>query len=252
MHRPMHRPMRWRMSPSGSSASPAIERLYEDNHLLVLNKPPGLATMGDPGRPTLHQWACQDIARRYNKPGKVFLGVVHRIDKPTTGVVVFARTSKAASRLSPQFARQGSGGTEKLYAALLRGQIDRSETWTDKLRKDDAARRMIIDRRGQDAQTDVTIVQSNSRATLCQMRLRTGRKHQIRVQSAARNHPILGEFKYAGDPPGSRLMLHAWQLTLEHPTQKVPITFTAPLPQDFQSAASQLKVWQPEAFPTPN
>lgn len=242
------------------AAELSVEILYQDNHLLVVNKPPGLATMGaQDGRPTLHQWACRDIARRFNKPGKVFIGVVHRLDQPTSGVVVLARTSKAASRLSAQFAaksstgsRERNTGVQKQYLAILRGCVDVQTRWSDHLYKDDHAKRMRVanhdSRRPADgnaetpklAVTDVSPLSVTADFSLVEIELATGRKHQIRVQSAHHGSPVVGDFKYDGQPPGTRLMLHAMRLTIEHPTKKHAMTFLAPPPDDFVDQAKSL------------
>lgn len=234
---------------------PSVEVLYEDNHLLVVNKPAGLATMGaEDGRPTLHAWACRDIGQRFHKPGKVFIGVVHRLDQPTSGVVVLARTSKAASRLSAQFAAKSDDNAviDKRYLAILHGCVDGEVRWSDHVFKDDQARRMRVagpheleTQNGPQSQakiavTDVFPLSVTAEHSLVKIRLQTGRKHQIRVQSASHSHAVVGDFKYDDQPPGTRLMLHASSLTFQHPTKKESMTFVAPAPEDFRSKAESL------------
>lgn len=224
----------------------APEILFEDNHLLVVDKPAGMATMGSEGAaahgPSLHAWGCEYVRRRYDKPGKVFLGIVHRLDAFTSGVVVLARTSKAASRLSEQF-RRADGGPTKIYLAALEGHFpEESGELRDRLFKDDAAHRMRVSTtRGDEAVLRFRVLRRDAvvgRAgeyTLAVVRLITGRKHQIRVQFAARGFPVWADLKYgasrrAGGPLSSAgglrgIALHAGSLTIEHPTRREPLTF---------------------------
>ena len=123
----------------------SLDILYEDNHLLVVNKPVGIATMGAEQGPTVHSMAADYLKRTYHKPGKAFVGVVSRLDAMTSGVLVLARTSKAASRLSTQFAERSGDGTTKIYLAALDGDLQASQgELTDQVLKDDAAHRMRV------------------------------------------------------------------------------------------------------------
>ena len=122
-----------------------LEILYEDNHLLVVNKPAGIATMGAESGPTVHSMAADYLKKAYNKPGRAFVGVVSRLDSMTTGVLVLARTSKAAARLSKQFASKSESMPCKIYLAVVDGQMDHKQgELVDHVRKDDAARRMRV------------------------------------------------------------------------------------------------------------
>ena len=217
-----------------------IDVIYEDNHLLVVNKPTGIATMGaEDGAETMHQLACDYIRHKYQKPGRVFLGVVSRLDRVTSGVLIFARTSKAASRLSAQFSG-ASTPTTKLYLAVVRGSLSQaSGVWTNHVRKDDAARRMrVVDDNAKDAQEArlrfCRLAEDEDRSIVA-VKLETGRKHQIRVQFADRGHPLLGDRKYGSrDSFSSGVALHSWQLQITHPTLKKGMLFQAPLPKSWQ------------------
>jgi len=210
--------------------------LFEDNHLLILNKPAGIATMGTPQEKiTLLDIAKKYIKQKYSKPGNVYLGVVSRLDAPTTGVLPFARTSKAAARLTEQFRERT---TEKRYLALIEGHLDAPQ-WvrlTHWLGEDARHRKMHVVPQSKEGAKKAeleyrthSIVGGN---TLVEVRLLTGRKHQIRVQFAEKNLLILGDRKYGSQvrwPAG--IALHCWQLTLEHPVKREPLTLVAPPPK---------------------
>lgn len=222
--------------------SDAIQVLYEDNHLLVVNKPAGLATMGvGPDEASLWRRARGYIKAQYQKPGNVYLGVVSRVDAAVTGVVVFARTSKAASRLSEQF-REAEVG--KVYWAIVERLPDPPVgACTDWLVKDEGLHKMVVVSphvpQAQEARlTYRTLmrlpqgtVPGALQATLVEVRLETGRKHQIRVQLAARGWHVVGDAKYGARSTFSRgIALHAQKLTLTHPVRRTPIEVVAPLP----------------------
>jgi 23S rRNA pseudouridine1911/1915/1917 synthase len=208
--------------------------LYEDNHLLVVNKPAELATMGAAaGESSLVNWARQYIKQKYEKPGNVYLGVVSRLDSFVTGAVVLARTSKAASRLTRQFEQRT---VRKIYWAVIAGRLpDSAGECVDFVRKDDRQRRVVVcektDAGAKQAKLSYEVVAETNQYQWLQIVLETGRKHQIRVQLAARQHPIIGDQKYGSRidfPQG--IALHARQLELTHPTQNERVTFTAPVP----------------------
>jgi 23S rRNA pseudouridine1911/1915/1917 synthase len=217
---------------------PAFHVLYEDNHLLVVAKPAGLSTMGArTGTTTLFSLAKDYIKRRYRKPGNVYLGVVSRLDRPVSGIVVFARTSKAAARLTEQFRRRT---VEKTYWALVEGRIAPDKAvWEDYLRRDERQRRMqIVGRGGSGAQSAVLeyrCLRRSSDFSLVEITLHTGRKHQIRLQLAAHGHPVLGDRKYGGRrefSPG--IALHGRRLALHHPVGGRLLTFTSPPPASWR------------------
>lgn len=208
--------------------------LYEDNHLLVVSKSAGLATMGTrPDRPTLLSNAKQYIRTKYGKPGNVYLGIVSRLDAPVTGVVVIARTSKAAARLTDQFRRHA---VTKIYWALVEGRVaPRQRRLVCFLRKDERHRRMHVVEQSapgrQEAILDMRVLQRRAEATLVEVLPVTGRKHQIRVQLADAGHPIVGDRKYGGRrafPSG--IALHSRAIQFEHPVRKQRLRIEAPLP----------------------
>jgi 23S rRNA pseudouridine1911/1915/1917 synthase len=208
--------------------------LYEDNHLLALDKPSGMpAAHFDGETGTADHWAKDYLRRKYRKPGNVFLGVVHRLDRPTSGVLLFARTSKAAARLSDQFR---DGTARKVYLAVTTGchWPDAGEL-RDWLLHDDPARRVRAvppDTPGaKPAETAVRVLARDGGRTLLELRPATGRKHQLRVQLASRGGPIVGDAKYGSPVPlGDAIALHAKSLTVAHPTRGERLTFAAELP----------------------
>ncbi len=213
--------------------------LYEDNHLLAVLKPPGIATMGvAEDRPSILNMAREYIKGRYKKPGNVYLGVVSRLDAPVSGVLLFARTSKAAARLNEQFrARQ----VEKVYWAVVPEAIDPAEgVLEDWLLADERHRRVHIRREETEGAKSARLSyrqlrKTNNRGYLVEVRLETGRKHQIRVQLARAGQPVIGDRKYGSREPFSAgIALHARRLVFTHPVQKTEIDLTAPLPPSWR------------------
>jgi 23S rRNA pseudouridine1911/1915/1917 synthase len=217
---------------------PPFDILYEDNHLLVVSKPAGLPTMGTPGgQPTLLTLAKDYIKQRYQKPGNVYLGIVSRLDSPVTGVVVLARTSKAAARLTEQFR---SHTIEKSYWAVIEGMLEPPEgSFVDWLGHDDRHRRMHIvgptlpgAKEARLSYQRLRLIQSD---TWIEVQLETGRKHQIRLQLAHHGHPIVGDRKYGSRTPfPAGIALHARRLVLSHPTTDARLEFEASLPNTWR------------------
>lgn len=211
-----------------------LEILHEDNHLLVVNKPAGIATMGvTEDEPSVAKLAKEYLKEKYQKPGNVYLGVVSRLDALVSGVLVFARTSKAAARLSEQFRERETG---KIYWAVVEKLPQASSRelvhW---VKKDEHHQRMVVTSPqatgAQEARLSYRPLQKLSRGELLEVELLTGRKHQIRLQLATVGAPILGDRKYGSEKPFPHgIALHARQLTLTHPTTKEPLSFIAPLP----------------------
>ena len=209
---------------------PALEVLYEDNHLLVVNKPSGLASQGvAEGAPSILTRAKAYLKQKYKKPGNVYLGVVSRLDSTVSGVLVLARTSKAADRLTKQFQ---SGGVEKVYWALVEHPPDPPEAelshW---VLKNGRARHMEIvpprKRGAQHARLTYRTVGKQRLGTLVEVRLHTGRKHQIRLQLSEIGSPVLGDRKYGSRKPFApeTIALHCVRLALDHPTTSQRLEF---------------------------
>ena len=201
--------------------------LYEDNHLLAVEKPAGMLTMGDEtGDRTVVDLARDYLREKYNKPGNVYVGVVHRLDRPVSGVLLLARTSKAAGRLSNQFR---AGTVQKTYHAIVEKAPDDPEaTLTDWLLKDSATNtvRCVTSKtdRAKKAVLNYRLLGNEEFGTRLEIRPLTGRSHQIRVQLSSREMPIVGDVKYgAAQGLGHRIFLHAVALELEHPVRKEPL-----------------------------
>ena len=208
--------------------------LYEDNHLLVIDKPAPLPTQGAAeGEDSVAVRARAYLKEKYDKPGNVYVGIVSRLDSFVTGVLVLARTSKAAGRLSEQFA---SGKVEKKYVALLAACPDpRAAECEDWLRKDDRLRRVVLAERGQrDAKRAVLryeVTETCEDYTTIAVDLLTGRKHQIRAQLAGRGYPIIGDRKYGSRRSVPRgIALHCASTKIVHPKSKETLTFAAEPP----------------------
>lgn len=219
--------------------TPPLEILYEDNHCLAIAKPAGVPCAHFQGHEeTLDREIKRYLKDKYKKPGNVFLGVVHRLDKPVSGVLLFARTSKAAARLSEQF-REGT--IEKVYWAIVEGAMQKhAGTLEDWLRKNEEARRVeVTEPRAGGARQSLLHFQrlgGNSQLTCLEIRPQTGRTHQLRVQLAHHGHPIYGDSKYGSVRTfGNAIALHARALTFLHPVRYEPITLTARLPEEWHS-----------------
>ncbi len=214
---------------------PPLDILYEDNHVLAISKPARLATMGVPeDQPSLLKAAKLWVKQRYSKPGNVYLGIVSRLDAPVTGVVLLARTSKAANRLTQQFR---SREVEKVYWAVVEGSVEPAQGrlvhW---LVPHGRHRRMLIVGPSIEGAKQAALTYRRLRKvgahSLLEVRLETGRKHQIRIQLADRGHAILGDRKYGAHvkfPLG--IALHSRSVTFQHPVRDERITIEAPLPE---------------------
>ena len=218
----------------------APEVLYEDNHCLAVNKPAGVLTMGDKtGEPSLVDSVREYLRVKYQKPGNVFVGVVHRLDRPVSGVVVFARTSKGASRLSEQFRVHS---IEKTYLALVEGQVSISRgELRNRIQKDHDRNVISVvpnHQPGQDCLLKFEKLQRVGALTLMKILPQTGRSHQIRVQLSAAGWPIAGDRKYGSRHalPGF-IALHAESLIFWHPTTRETIKVSTPCPRSWESVA---------------
>jgi 23S rRNA pseudouridine1911/1915/1917 synthase len=219
-----------------------LDVLYEDNHCLAVNKPSGVPSQGDEtGAVTIVDLASRYLKERYAKPGNVYVGLIHRLDRPTSGVLLLARTSKAAGRLSAQFR---AGAIEKVYWAVVEGGPAEDEgIWTDRLEKDRRANvsRVLVDggEGGREARVAFRVLERWSDTALLELRPLTGRSHQLRVQLASRGLPILGDARYGARSRinavdgGRRIALHARSLRFTHPTRGEVIDVQAPVPADW-------------------
>lgn len=211
--------------------------LFEDNHLLVINKPPGVLAQGDNTKDCSVLDIVKNIIKiRDEKPGKVYLGLVHRLDRPTSGVMVLAKTSKALSRLNKQFAEKT---TSKTYWAIVSGTAaDTPTRLSHFLIRKQAQNKSYAHRKevpnSKFSELIYTKKQDLDRYTLLEIELLTGRHHQIRAQLSAEELIIKGDLKYGAKRPNKdgSIHLHARKLTIIHPTLKEPISFTAPPPKD--------------------
>lgn len=212
-----------------------LDVIYCDNHILVLNKPAGILIQRDKtGDSSLLEYAKSYIKDKYNKPGNVYLGLVHRLDRPVSGVVVFARTSKAASRLSNQFKERT---TEKIYTAIVEGEIPAAGDFEDSIGRRGVTSYIAKDGEGSPADLHFSRLTYKGGFSLVRIRLGTGRHHQIRIQFASRGYPIVGDFRYGSSLKfGDRaIALHSSSLSIIHPTTKEEMTFTAKPAKSWQS-----------------
>ncbi len=223
-----------------------IDVLYTDNHLLVVNKPAGMLSQGDKtGDDDLLSLSKQLIKNNCRKQGNVYLGLVHRLDRPASGVMVLARTSKAAARLSSQF-RQST--PLKKYIAVVEGRCSGSGVLTDYITKSRPGP-AIVDAShpaARFAELSWASIAHNAGLSLLDITLKTGRPHQIRLQLSRAGFPLCGDLRHGARRifDGRNLALHCYLLGLEHPVQKTFMQWKAPPPQSWQgffdSAVSRL------------
>jgi 23S rRNA pseudouridine1911/1915/1917 synthase len=211
--------------------------LFEDNHCLAVLKPARLLTAGDEtGDESLLEQAKAYLKAKYAKPGNVFLGLVHRLDRPVSGVVLMARTSKGAARLSEQFR---AGTVRKVYLAIVEGHVAAAEgELRDWLVKNEATNVVRVVSPGTAGGKQSVLryrrLKSGRGGTLLEVTPLTGRSHQIRVQLAHAGHPIRGDSKYGSTHRGGgTITLHAQSLTFEHPVCREPMTVSAPMPDEW-------------------
>jgi len=228
--------MKTRQFNKHPGATTRLQVLYEDNHLLVVAKPAGLLVQGDStGDVTLLELSKAYIKEKYKKPGNVFLGLVHRLDRPTAGVVVFARTSKAAARLSEQFR---SRKVLKTYLALVEGTVkDDCGALTHCLWNNREKKRTEVCRPGtaggREARMEYRVLRRAGGMTLVEIIPLSGRKHQIRAQFAAVGHPVAGDTKYGATkrPLDQNIALAAVKIEFAHPTTGEKLLIEGPEPE---------------------
>lgn len=213
--------------------------LLEDGPILAINKPAGLLTQAPPGVPSLEAQVKAWLKERFAKPGNVYLGIPHRLDRAVSGVVVFTRNSKAAARMAEQFEQRT---VRKIYRAIVEG-IPASPSaeltdWIRKLPEQSRAAVVSADTPGaRECRLSYRLLAKHDHEALVEIELHTGRMHQIRVQFASRGWPILGDTQYGSTrspfAQPDRIALHARSLTFQHPVRYDSLTVTAPLPEDW-------------------
>ena len=214
-----------------------LQVIFEDNHIIAINKRVGDIVQGDKtGDTPLSEVAKQYIAEKYSKPGAVYLGVVHRLDRPTSGIVVFARTSKALSRLNKLFSERK---TEKTYWAVVKNSPPKSsDTLVHYLKRNPKQNKSYAHKNevpdSKKAILDYQVIKKLDRYSLLEIDLKTGRHHQIRSQLSAIGCPIKGDLKYGFDRSNKDggIHLHSRKLSFIHPVKKEEITLVAPTPED--------------------
>ncbi len=204
-----------------------INIVYEDNHVIVAVKPPNMLSQADKTKDAdILSQVKEYIRVKYKKPGNVYVGLVHRLDRPVGGLMVFARTSKAAARLSAQM-REHAMGRE--YLCVTEGQVKDKFTLINYLMQNERMNRVMVcdaDERGaQEAILHGHCLARKNGTSLCSLRLETGRKHQIRVQMKEMGAPLWGDHRYGHGIPGQQIALWGYRLTFEHPTTKNIMTF---------------------------
>jgi len=219
-----------------------LKIIYEDNHIIVADKPSGILTQGDySGEQSLLNMLKEYIRLKYNKPGEAFIGLVHRLDRPVSGLLVFARTSKAAARLQKEFT---SGRIEKYYIAAIENNAGLNDDWitleNNLLRERDITR--VV--KQESKQTEKGILHlyplmQTKKYSLLLIKLDTGKKHQIRAQLSASGNPIIGDKKYGSvKDTGDAICLHSAYLSFTHPTLKTAMEFYSQPPEIFNGFVS--------------
>ena len=207
-----------------------LKVIYEDNHIIVVEKPVNIPSQGDKtGDVDMLTIIKEYLKEKYNKPGNVYLGLIHRLDRPVGGVMVFAKTSKAAARLSEQVRDKVF---KKKYLVIANGKFDKETgVLSDYLLKNERKNmsRVVPERtkNSKYAELDYEVLKYDEELNLSVLKinLHTGRHHQIRVQLSSRNHSIYGDQKYGGRGHGKQICLWAYELTINHPITKEEMTF---------------------------
>lgn len=211
-----------------------INIIYEDNHLLVVEKPANMPVCEDSSKDyDLLSYLKEYIKVKYNKPGNVYLGLVHRLDRPVSGIMVFAKTSKAASRLSDQVREHK---LEKVYYAVLEGKIKDTDELVDYLVKDSKKNMSFVASKdkGKLAKLKYRLISYKEGFSLVEIHLETGRSHQIRVQFASRGFPLVGDSKYNPNSDNkTNIALFAKKLSFYHPVTKEKLSFELDLPKKY-------------------
>ena len=200
-----------------------LDILYEDNHIIVVFKPAGILSQADKsGDVDMLTIIKSYLKEKYNKPGNVYLGLVHRLDRPVSGIMVFAKTSKAASRLSEEIR---NNKMHKKYLAIIHGYLDVKEgTLVNRIEKLDNKKVLIDTPKGKEAVLNYKVIKEKNNLSLVDINLVTGRYHQIRLQFASINHPLYGDYLY-NKKDTNKLALVCYSLSFIPPTTKENMTF---------------------------
>ena len=209
-----------------------INVIYEDNHIIVVEKPVNIPVQADDSKDLdFLSMIKKYIKDKYNKPGNVYVGLVHRLDRPVGGIMVFAKTSKAASRLSEQVRLNK---IKKVYHAVIEGKPLKEGHLEDYLLKDSKTNTTKVNKSGKLSILDYKLISTVENLSLVKVFLKTGRSHQIRVQFSSRNLPLYGDQRYNKNAKvGQQLALYATSLSFEHPTTKENLTFELDLPNKY-------------------
>ena len=215
-----------------------VKVIYEDNHLLVVEKPVNILSQGDnTNDDDMVNLLKKYLKEKYNKPGNVFVGLVHRLDRPVGGCMVFAKTSKAASRLSEQVRNKSF---KKTYRAVIHGNMNKKEdNLLDYLYKNKKTNMVSVVSKNtkddKDARLSYETLDSQKGFSLVQIDLKTGRPHQIRVQFASRKHPLFGDQRYGQhlNKVGQQIALWSYKIEIVHPTTKEKMEFVCDVPNEY-------------------
>ena len=210
-----------------------IEIIFEDNHLLVINKAINVPMVPDASKdPSIYDLVKDDLKRRYHKSGDAYVGIVQRLDRPVGGLCLVAKTSKAASRLSKAISENQLH--KEYFAIITKAPFEKKATFIDYLLKDPKTNMVRVDPRGKKAILDYELLAQRGELGLVDIKLKTGRPHQIRVQFASRNHPLFGDQRYnQTSKKGEQLALFSHRLTFIHPTLKKEMRFEIDMPDRY-------------------
>ena len=209
-----------------------IRVIYEDNHILVVEKPINMLVQADNTNDSdLLSELKRYLKEKYNKPGNVYLGLLHRLDRPVGGIMVFAKTSKAASRLSEEIR---NNRFHKVYYAIVEGDLEKQGVFEDRLLKDNKTNMVVVSDLGKESKLEYEVIGKKDNKSLVRINLLTGRSHQIRVQFSSRNHPLVGDQRYNKNAKDrEQICLFAKELSFIHPITKKVVNFSLELPKNY-------------------
>ena len=207
-----------------------IKVLYEDNHLIAVLKPINVPTQKDSSKDIDMVSLVKDyLKKKYNKPGNVYLGLLHRLDRPVSGVLLFAKTSKAAERMTKEIKNHN---VRKTYYAVVEGKVDKKGTFIDKLLKDEKTNFVRVSDKGKEAKLEYELICYKNNYSLVKINLITGRSHQIRVQFSSRGYPLYGDQRY-NKKDKNQIALFSSSIEFTHPVTKEHLTISYNLPNRF-------------------